>query len=265
MKSIHKFIIELKNPYNEKFKTEGGVELYGNVDFTADRQSNRVAKVVGVPALIDTEIKENNEVLIDFTSFYRQTYQGNKQYYQNVVDAEKDLYYIDPNMIICYKNLGGDWIGYKQNSLVKPIFEEKNIDTTLILPDTVKTRIFTGKIKMIYANKELKEQGIKNNDTLYMNPLGGVKYWFDGKEYWWVRNRDLLGLVVEEKLDKEITFSKPTKKDFDSGKYTVGCDPYILDEVGIFPTNNSVSWMDVKKNNKMKKDQSWDKKDVIVG
>lgn len=63
---------------------------------------------------------------------------------------------------------------------------------------------------------------------------------------------------LEEKLDKKITFSKPTKKDFDSEKHTAGCDPYILDEAGHFPTNNSVSWMDLKKGNKAKKD-------VIVG
>lgn len=192
MKGTLNFIIQLDNPYKDKFKTKGGFELYGNVDFTAERQSNRVAKVIGTPALFDSDIKEGYEILIDFSSFYRQIYQGTKQYYQNVVDADKNLYYLMPNMIICFReNTESEWKGFGTNCLVKPIFEEKNISTTLILPNSATEKKFTGKVTMTYANTELQELGVENNDTMYMDIRGGVKYWFEGQEYWWVRNKDL--------------------------------------------------------------------------
>lgn len=203
MQGIHHFIIQAENLYNDTFKTESGVELYGNVDFTAERQSNRVVKVISTPAKLQTEIKKGYELLIDFTPFYRQIYNGVKQGYQNIADKDKHWYWLEPSMIICYKSpptpKGGvsEWVGYGENSLVKPILEENTIKTSLLLPNS-EAKKFTGKVEMIYANKELKEQGVKNGNTLYMDIKGGVKYWIDGKEYWWVRNRDLLGLEVRK-------------------------------------------------------------------
>lgn len=197
MKALNYFIIQLENPYNETFKTKGGVELYGNVDFTADRLSNRVAAVKSVPELFDSEISINDEVLIDFSNFYRQIYQGTKQHYQNVVDADKNLYYIEPSMIICYrKNANSEWKGYLQNCLVKPILEETKIKTTIILPENITERKFKGKVKMIFSNQELSEHGINNDDLLLMDVRGGIKYWVDGEEYWWVRNKDIYGKLV---------------------------------------------------------------------
>lgn len=194
MKGTKNFIIQIENPYNETFKTEGGVELYGNVDFTYDRQSNRIAKVVGVPALFETEIKVGFEVLIDASPIYRQIYRGVKQWYQNVVDQEKNLFYLDKEMIVCYrKNAESEWIGFGENSLAKPLFEKKNINTTLILPSSASDETYLGKVQLKYTNKALKEEGVQNGDVLFLNKIGGIKYWFEGEEFWWIRNTDILG------------------------------------------------------------------------
>ena len=76
MKGTKNFIIKLENPYSDTFKTKGGLELYGNVDFTTEEQSNRIAKVIGVPSLFETEIKDGYEVLIDATPIYRRGRRG---------------------------------------------------------------------------------------------------------------------------------------------------------------------------------------------
>ncbi len=199
MKSIQHYIIKLENPYSKTFKTASGLELYGNIDFTADRQSNRVAKIVAVPQLNNSEIKENDEVLIDFSSFYRQIYQGIKQGYNAVVDEDKHLYFLSANMIICYRSQEkkensekGNWKGFGKNCLVEPVFESSKFKkSSLILPKSATSKTFKGKVKMIYANKELNEFGVKNDDILYMDKIGGVKYWIEGKEYWWIRNKDI--------------------------------------------------------------------------
>ena len=55
MRGTKDFIIELKEAYSDTFTTQSGFKLYGNVDFTSERQSNRIAKVVGLPGLYKTE------------------------------------------------------------------------------------------------------------------------------------------------------------------------------------------------------------------
>lgn len=193
MKGTKDFIIQLKDPYSETFKTEGGLELYGNVDFTTERQSNRVAKVIGLPALFETVIKEGYEVLIDASPLYRQIYNGVKQWYQNVVDEDKEIFHLDKELIICYrKDKNSDWIGFGENNLVKPILEDAHVvKTSLILPANVSQKKFTGRVTMTNSNTEINELGVTNGDTLFINILGGVKYWLAGEEFWWIRNRDI--------------------------------------------------------------------------
>ncbi len=195
MKSIKHYIIKLENPYNETFKTESGFELYGNVDFSVDRLGNRIAEIVSVPELNKSEIKEGYEVLIDFSNFYRQIFQKQKTGFNAVIDSEKNLYYLTPNMIICFReNEKSEWKGFGQNCLVKPILEEVKPKSNLILPETVTEKKFDGKVKMIYANSELNELGVKNGDIVYIDRRGGVKYWLDGVEYWWIMNRHIKAL-----------------------------------------------------------------------
>jgi co-chaperonin GroES (HSP10) len=193
MKGTQDFIIEIKEPYSDTFKTKGEVKLYGNINFTTERQSNRIAKVVGIPVLFKTEIKNGDEVLIDASPLYRQIYRGTKQWYQNIVDQEKNLFHLGKEMIICYrKDKSLEWIGFLENSIVKPVLEEQNkMNTTLIIPLNVSKKKFNGKVVMKYANKEIKELGVKNGDILYINKLGGVKYWLNGEEFWWMRNKDI--------------------------------------------------------------------------
>jgi co-chaperonin GroES (HSP10) len=201
MKGTNNFIIKLENPYSETFKTKGGLELYGNVDFTAEEQSNRVAEVISVPSLFETEIDDGYEVLIDATPIYRQIYNGTKQWYQNVVDEDENLYHLTSDMIICYReNKNSEWKGFLENSLVKPIMKETKvkdqIKTSLIITETERKPEFSGKVNMTYSNTELKKHGVKEGDTLFMDIRGGVKYWFEGIEYWWVRNRDLFAIAL---------------------------------------------------------------------
>jgi len=44
---------------------------------------------------------------------------------------------------------------------------------------------------MRFVNSEINELGVENGDILYINKLGGVKYWLNGEEFWWMRNKDI--------------------------------------------------------------------------
>tara|TARA_B100000809_G_scaffold139048_1_gene136649 strand:- start:65 stop:664 length:600 start_codon:yes stop_codon:yes gene_type:complete len=193
MKGTKDFIIHLKDPYSDTFKTKGGLELYGNVDYTAEQQSNRIATIVGIPGLYKTDIKEGYEVLIDASPLYRQIYEGTKQWYQNVVDVDKELFHLGADMIVCYrKDKNAEWIGFLENSLVKPILEsQETVKTGLLLPDTLSQKKFKGRVQMTYSNAGINALGVENGDTVHMNKMGGVKYWIAGQEFWWIRNKDI--------------------------------------------------------------------------
>ncbi|MDO6737091.1 hypothetical protein [Wenyingzhuangia sp. 2_MG-2023] len=198
MKSLHHFIIEVQNPYNETFKTEGGLELHGNVDFNADRMGNRIAKVALIPEMFPSEIKPGYEVLIDNSNFRRQIYRGVKQEYQNCISEEKKLYYIDPDLIICYReNETENWIGYGQNAIAEPIIEK--IENKSPIHQIDKTS-FKGKIKLVHINDTLKRLGLNVGDTAIMNTIGGIKIWFGGKELWWVYNSQILAKIKNKEI-----------------------------------------------------------------
>ena len=184
MKGITNFIIEVVNPYNDTFKTESGLELHANVDFSADRLSNRIAKVTNAPLLHDNEIKQGYEVLFDPSMFRKQIYRGVKQEYQNAVDESKNLYFIDPDLIICYRKTKEDkWTAYRDNCIVEPIYKTDSTDLSALV-EVTKEKQFSGIAKIVYVNKKLKDLDIQENDNIVMNPKGGIPYWLDGKEYW---------------------------------------------------------------------------------
>ena len=198
MQSIREFIIELQQPLNETFKTEGGIELYGDKDFSVDRLSNRIAKVISTPLFHKTEIKAGYEVMIEPTILYRQIYQGVKQDYTSLIDKSNMFFKVTPNMIILFReNDTCEWQGNLENVMVEPIEEvEPVISTFLIIPKSANKKYKKERVKLMYANTEIKEQGAKNGDEVIINPMGGVKFWIEGKEYWWMRNCDIFAVAL---------------------------------------------------------------------
>jgi len=199
MKGLHDFIIELKNPLNATFKTESGVELYANENFSVDRLSNRVAKVISAPIFVDTPIKDGYEVMIEPTILYKQSYKGVRQHYTSLIDNDNMWFKVTPNMIILYrKNENEEWRGYLKNVMVEQIKEEEGpiISKYIIHPESAKKTFKKGRARLLYSNVELEGYGAKSGDELIINPLGGVNFWIEGKPYWWLRNVDVWAVAV---------------------------------------------------------------------
>lgn len=199
MKSLHDYIIELPKPLNETFKTEQGNEFYAHQDFSVDRLSNRIATVTSTPLFVDTPIQVGYQVMFEPTILYKQIYQGVKQDYTHYVDKSQKLFRITPGMIVLYRKDENDtWKGYGQNVLVKPI-EENSIPITssvLIIPETVKeTKYKKERVKLLYANESIEALGAKAGDEVIINPKGGVKFWIEGKEHWWLMNRHIWAIA----------------------------------------------------------------------
>lgn len=194
MKGIHDYIVEIKEPFKDTFKTEGGLELYANKDFSAERLSNRIGIIKATPHLFKGIIKEGYQVLIDPTILYEQIYRGVKQESIHLLDREKMLFKIEPKLIILFReNENEEWKGFLNNLLAEPIIKNtKEITSEYIFTVEVKEEFIKGKAIVKYCNEEVKELGISKNDTIAINPFGGLSFWLNGKEYWWLRTNDVL-------------------------------------------------------------------------
>lgn len=238
MKALHEFIIELPKPLNDTFVTENGVELYAHKDFSVDRLSNRIAKVVSVPAFLECDIEVGYQVMFEKTILHKQIFQGVKQGYTNYVDKDNKLFRITPNMIVLYrKDENSEWKGFGKNVMVKPIKEDKLpiVSEHILIPENTKEAYKKDRVKLIYANKDIEEMGAKNGDEVIIDPQGGIPFWFEGVEYWWLMNSHIYAVATnQDKLDTVINYSKATPKSYDGEKVS----PYVLDEVGRFPNPN---------------------------
>lgn len=200
MKSFTEFIVKLEKPLNKTFKTENGTELHAHQDFSVDRLSNRIAKVISAPLYFESPVKAGYEVMIEPTILYKQIYRGVKQGYTSLIDKDDMLFKLTPNMIILYRENDKDtWKGHLNNLMVTQITEEEPIiKTSLILPKNSKPKYKKGKAKVVYPNDWLLEKGIKAGDELFIDPMGGVNFWLDGKHHWWIRSTDVFGLDTKK-------------------------------------------------------------------
>lgn len=195
MQHIYNYIIKLSKEFNDTFKTESGIELYGDKDFSQDRLSNRYAVIIGQPLLFDGELLElETKVLIDPTVYYHSIHgeDDDLQLTTNTIDRQKGIYSIEPENIVLYKK-EGKWFGYLDNFLGKCVFKKKQ-DTVVggIILELGKNEK-TNQYEIVYPNKFLSEHDANTDDVLYMKPKMGVSVWIDGKEFTWLRNSEVLG------------------------------------------------------------------------
>lgn len=195
MKGTHHFIIEVKQAFKETFITEGGLELYGDKRFMGAKLTNRLAKVVSTPLLKNTVIKEGYEVMIDPTIFFSQSYEKTgKQDNQYILDTEKGHYKIEPNMIVLYReNTESEWKGFQENLLVEFVKErtEEKLKSSLILTELVQPEYIPGLAIITFPNEELIEMGVESGDSVLIKKGLGVSFDIDGKEFFWLRTRDI--------------------------------------------------------------------------
>ena len=183
MIGLHNFIVELKTDFHDTFKTESGLELYANKDMSAERLSNRIAKVINTPAFHETEIEIGYQLMIDPSILYEQIYRETKQESIHLVDKEKGWYKLDPKEIVLFrKDDSEEWKGYLENSLVEPIPEEaEELKSTLIQLLPKKKTFKKGRAKALYMNDGID---VSKGDKLIIADHGGIPFWIEGKEFW---------------------------------------------------------------------------------
>jgi co-chaperonin GroES (HSP10) len=200
MKSIRDFIVHIPNRYQETFKTESGLELYGDHRWTSKEQANTVVKVVEIPCNYKGNIKKGYEVLIDPTIVFNQMYQktGVAESH-HLIDKDNNYYKVGQSMIILYRKDDKDtWKGHADNIVTEQIKEDlKQVKQSIIISlETPKNTFKKGIVKVVYANEFLNSQDVFNGDIIYVDEMYGVNVFVDGKKYVWYNTR----YVIAKKL-----------------------------------------------------------------
>ena len=123
MRSLINFIIEPVGDRYNNVKNIDGNELLLNTELHNHNYSNRIAKVMSIPTLADTDIKEGDEVIVHHNVFRRfKDIRGNEKnsrsYYKD------DIYFATEDQVYAYKKKD-KWVSCKGYNFVKPIKETK--------------------------------------------------------------------------------------------------------------------------------------------
>ena len=188
MKGTHDFIVKSEREYNDSFTTEGGVEIFADRRFSSDRLANRIATVVETPLLLENcAIKKGYEVMIDPTIYMRQNYERWGRL-ENLWKQEDGTYKIPPGMVVLYRETPNDeWKGYDDNLMVQ--IKEEVVETEVWLM-TVKETERT--ITIEYPNQKILDLGVGKGDRVRIKGHGGLAFWIEGKQYFWIRTNDVL-------------------------------------------------------------------------
>ena len=194
MKHLRNYIIKIEGQeFNETFKTEGGMELYGDKDFTYKKQVNAYATIIEKP-MQGGILEKGTEIFIDPTIFYHFLYEdGRKHNTQFTIDKKEGLYHIEPEMIILYKEKG-EWKGFDENFLAIQEYDiqEDVVKNGIIVDYDKKKKRVT--VKVVYPNDYLLENEVEKDNEIFISNIGGVPVYIDGKEYLWLRSNDVMAV-----------------------------------------------------------------------
>ena len=121
MKSIYNFVISpVGERYNNTKEVDGG-NLILNTEIYNHQYVNRLAKVISIPIIGDTDIKPGDEVITHFNVFRRwhdvKGEEKNSRSYFN-----ESTYFITQDQIFLYKR-DGEWKAPKGYCFIKPLKE----------------------------------------------------------------------------------------------------------------------------------------------
>ena len=195
MRGIRDFVLHIPNKYNEKFKTEGGLELYGDHRLMAKEMANTIVEVVEVPFGYEGPIEKGNIVFIDPTIVMQGIYKEGVVDSPFLIDRENAWYKASENLIIAYSSdKGKTWKCINDNILMETV----KVDNEQVVNGLIRVNLKSSKdneMIVVLPNEEIKKEGIKEGDSLLVNKDLMVNVKFDGKNLAWLKNDDLFARI----------------------------------------------------------------------
>lgn len=193
MKSLKKFVVELKKRLNDTMKLDSGLELYVDTKYNEFQHRVTEGPIVSVPAKYDTGAQPGDTLYFHHLVVVNggQSLTGDDDHY---------LVHYHPSMptesqAIAYKdsdgeiNLLGGW------GLLEPVEEKKELESNEIeLVKLQEEKVTKGRVA--FTSAWIEELGVKVGDVVGIPRNMDYRLKIDGKEYYRTRAEDFL--YVEE-------------------------------------------------------------------
>ena len=187
MKSIYNFVISpVGERYNNTKEVDGG-NLILNTEIYNHQYVNRLAKVISIPIIVDTDIKPGDDVIIHHNIFRR---------WHNVKGIEKNsrsyfnesTYFITQDQIFLYKR-NGEWNAPKGFCFVKPLKE---------MDDPLNVNIERPLIGIV----KYSDSTVEVNDLIGFRPKSEYEFIIDGERLYRVLS-NFITIKYEYQGDEE--------------------------------------------------------------
>ena len=185
MKSVYNFVVTPIGKRYNNTKKIGESELILNTEIFNHQYVNRLAKVISIPIIGDTDIKPGDDIITHFNVFRRwhdiNGIEKNSRSYFN-----ESTYFITQDQIFLYRR-NGEWKVPKGYCFVKPLKKKNqfNIDTERPLIGIVKYSDGTVKKNDLIGYKPKTEcEFIIDGERLYrvLSNFITIKYEYQGDE-----------------------------------------------------------------------------------
>lgn len=147
-------------------KKVGNVELIINTSIEEAKDVQRIGNVVSIPKLYDTEVKEEDEVVVNHNVF-RITYNDKGIPLESSFYIKDNLFHVEPELVYMVIRDG------KKIAVNDNVFVEPTKEVHAIFGEREKQHV--GILR--YGNETLAKQGIKEGDRVVFRK--GCEYEFD--------------------------------------------------------------------------------------
>ena len=186
MKSVYNFVVTpVGERYNNTKKVEGG-DLILNTEIYNHQFVNRIAKVISIPIIGDTDIKPGDEIIVHHNVFRRwHSIRGIEKNSRSYFD--ESTYFITQDQIFLYKR-NNKWNAPKGFCFVKPLKETDdplNVNIERPLIGIVKYSDGTIKVNELVGFRPNSEyEFIIDGERLYrvLSNFITIKYEYQGDE-----------------------------------------------------------------------------------
>ena len=172
MQSLFEYIISTENRYNNTIDVEGK-ELVVNTEVTERDYMfvNRIGKIVKLPLYNNSELKENDEVIVHHNVFRRwidvEGIQKNSSSFLN-----ENEYLVSDDQIFAYKR-NNKWKSLPNFCFVKPLYKK---DKWALKTDENLLGILT------YSNDKLNQLGVSVGDVVGFTPDSEYEFNIEGEK-----------------------------------------------------------------------------------
>jgi len=189
MRSLKKFVVELKKRLNDTMTLDNGVELY--VDTKYNEFEHRVTEgpIISVPAKYDIGAQPGDTLYFHHLVVVNggQGLLGEDDHYLVHYHPETAT----ESQAIAYKNSEGDIVPLGGWSLLEPVEEEVKEDSKIIeLVELKEKPVKTGRVA--FTAPWIEELGVEVGDVVGIPKSMDYRIKIDGKEYYRTRAQDFL-------------------------------------------------------------------------